>query len=642
MSAADPCATTVEPAKGVPKRASYDVVIVGAGVTGCIVAKELVQAGKTVLLLEAGRATSVRPEGYASYVATYQEALAKTPNSPYPPNPNAPQPSVLFQDKVAKAWPSCGSGFPVTRGYHVYKGPLPFYSTYTRTLGGTTLHFLGTCIRMIPEDFEMQSRFGRGVDWPITYDHLMPYYRRAELEMGVSADADQQILEGGKFRKDYQFPMRQLPPSYLDRWLKANIGEAHFPLYGKKYPVLVAGTPAGRNGMPNPRFKYPRGHPRHGLPYQPVGAPYDSRLGQRCEGNSACVPICPVMAKYNALRTLYTIDRKAARRLELITQAVASKVELDESRKTVTGIRCKLYDSESSGAYTEFTAKGRYYVIAAHAIESAKLLLASNAANSSDQVGRNLMDHPYLLTWGLAPKGTRLGVGRGPQITSELPLRYGEFRKKAAAFRGDIRNQGWDFATGSPYTNVQELVYGTAKTKPTLGRALRTRLGSDVGRQISFGFQIEQLPEPTNRIEICDRYMDQLGNHRPVISYDIGEYTRRGMKNAFDFSHQVLQGRKGKGVGGKDHTVYHEGNASSIAVGRRVFEIHGSGHIMGTHRMGTHKADSVVDSCQRTWDHRNLFLVGCGNMPTIGTSNPTLTVAALAFKAADKIRTELG
>jgi choline dehydrogenase-like flavoprotein len=67
----------------------------------------------------------------------------------------------------------------------------------------------------------------------------------------------------------------------------------------------------------------------------------------------------------------------------------------------------------------------------------------------------------------------------------------------------------------------------------------------------------------------------------------------------------------------------------------------GAGHIVGTHRMGTTKEDSVVNEDMRTWDHDNLFLVGCGNMPTLGTSNPTLTMAALTFKATEAILKQL-
>ena len=67
----------------------------------------------------------------------------------------------------------------------------------------------------------------------------------------------------------------------------------------------------------------------------------------------------------------------------------------------------------------------------------------------------------------------------------------------------------------------------------------------------------------------------------------------------------------------------------------------GCGHIVGTHRLGKTRVDSVTDSWLRSWDHQNLFLVGCGAMPTWGTSNPTLTMSALAFRAAEAINKDL-
>ena len=79
---------------------NYDVVIVGAGISGAILAKVLGEAGKRVLILEAGDAAGTTPEGYRSYVEAFYRDLFKTPNSPYPDNRNAPSPSVLNINKV--------------------------------------------------------------------------------------------------------------------------------------------------------------------------------------------------------------------------------------------------------------------------------------------------------------------------------------------------------------------------------------------------------------------------------------------------------------------------------------------------------------------------------------------------------------
>jgi len=64
---------------------------------------------------------------------------------------------------------------------------------------------------------------------------------------------------------------------------------------------------------------------------------------------------------------------------------------------------------------------------------------------------------------------------------------------------------------------------------------------------------------------------------------------------------------------------------------------YGAGHLVGTHRMGTDRSNSAVDDMQRSWDHNNLYLVGCGSFPTVATANPTLTMAALALRTADHI-----
>ena len=626
----------------------YDVVVVGAGVAGAILAKKLANAGREILLLEAGRMTSIRPEGYASYVETYQRTAAKPPNSPYPQNANAPAPSVIDPRQIPK------DGQPSATGYAVYKGPMPFLSDYTRTLGGTTLHFLGTCIRMVPADFEMQTRYQKGVDWPYKFEDLEPFYEEAEVEMGVSADVEEQEREGSiKFRKGYEFPMRQIPKTYLDKWLDWKIGDLKYNMGGENLPVMVVGTPAGRNSMPNPKWKDPR---KSNKSFQPIGAPYDTRMGQRCEGNSACVPICPVMAKYNALRSLYTLDQDYKKNLTIVAQTVASKIEIGPDDQ-VTGIVCKQYEDETMGESKAYVAKGRRYVIAAHAIETAKLLLASRTdafrsglANSSGQVGKNIMDHHYFLTWGLAPAEARLGVFRGPQITSEVPMRDGKFRESFAAFRGDIRNGGWDFCAAAPYKNLDTLVgHGGEGSDGMFGKQLREQLYEDVQRQISFGWQIEQLPDEDNRVTISEDYKDQLGNYRPVISYNVDDYSKRAIAVAKCLSDAIL-----KQVDGEDRTCFKNPNspglvhipASLTPDGKKdmTVEVNGAGHIVGTHRMGKKGEEdhSVCDSDCRTWDHGNLFLVSGGSMPTLGTSNPTLTIAALACKTAKAINKELG
>lgn len=109
------------------------------------------------------------------------------------------------------------------------------------------------------------------------------------------------------------------------------------------------------------------------------------------------------------------------------------------------------------------------------------------------------------------------------------------------------------------------------------------------------------------------------------------------MKAAKDVSDQIFAHS-----GVTDYTQYSQQNDPGyVEYEGQGYTFRGAGHIVGTHRMGSQPEDSVVDKDMRTWDHNNLFLVGCGNMPTLGTSNPTLTMSALTFKATEAILKQL-
>jgi choline dehydrogenase-like flavoprotein len=186
----------------------YDAVVVGGGISGSIIADELSRAGQRVLVLEAGIGEDHSLEGYEAYLERFYATAAKDNQSPYPVNPNAPMPRGTDAHRM---WP----GQPDTTGYLVQNGPFATDTTYTRVLGGTTMHWEGKTPRMLPEDFQIRSRYGVGRDWPLGYDDLMPFYAQAEREIGVSAEVENQSFLGLHFEPGYVFPMRELPLSYL-------------------------------------------------------------------------------------------------------------------------------------------------------------------------------------------------------------------------------------------------------------------------------------------------------------------------------------------------------------------------------------------------------------------------------------------
>lgn len=530
-----------------------DVVVVGGGVAGLLAAWKLAEAGVKVLVLEAGPRTS-RSEA----LHTYRNAVIRVPEAPYPDLPYAPRPGVLALD-----------------AYYVQVGPVPFKSTYVRRLGGTTWHWLGTALRHLPNDFRMRSLYGVAEDWPISYDELEPWYLRAEQELGVAGDSEQDL---GSPRSG-DFPMNALPLTYLDRQVALAV---------EKLGYTVRVTPQARNSRA-----------------------FDGR--PPCCGNATCVPICPIAAKYDA-----TVHARKAEQLgvQILDQAVAYRVEVD-AEGMVTAV---LFRRPDGG---EERATGRIFVLAAHAIETPKLLLMSRSdalpngvANRSDQVGRNLMDHPIQLSWALARDP--LYPQRSPLENAGIEdLRDGDFRRTRSAFRIAIGEDGWNFPGTTPDVLASNLIKEGLR-----GAALQEELRRRAARQFRFAILVEQMPLPENRITPDFDQVDAIGIPRPKIDYRLDDFTLKGMEEARRVADQIFDAM---GVTEREHAQEHNG----------------AGHVMGTYRMGSDPKTSVVDREQRSHDHPNLFLLGSGVFPSVGTANPTLTIAALSLWAAQTIRQRL-
>jgi choline dehydrogenase-like flavoprotein len=273
---------------------------------------------------------------------------------------------------------------------------------------------------------------------------------------------------------------------------------------------------------------------------------------------------------------------------------------------------------------------GTIFILAANAIQNAVLMQASELIDESGQLGSNLMDHPYIAFSGLTPQPVY--PFRGPDTTSGVEsLRDGAFRKVHASFRASLGNWGWN---GEPKGTVGDLLL-----QKYYGVEFRSKLRDRMTRMVKFGVMFEQLPNTQNRVSIEPGQLDQLGNFVPILNYNYDSYSLDGACAVMDEVWPTVC----KQAGVEDHTNFTAPLASAQAIiyAGRQFNVMGSGHLVGTHRMGKSRRDSVVDSHLRSWAHRNLYAVGAGSMVTIGTANPTLTVAALSSRTADSVLAEL-
>ncbi|MFF2774250.1 GMC family oxidoreductase [Streptomyces sp. NPDC058052] len=582
----------------------YDVIVVGAGVAGSLVAHRLGLRGRRVPVLEAGAAGSGDHGGAAT--------AAEAPGPPYRSHPAAPWPDVATDLTGTEGRP----GFAAA-GHLRQDGPLPYASGYVRANGGTGNVWTGLAPRMLPEDFDTE-RFGYGRRWPLTYDELEPHYREAEEELGVAADVDEQRERLGlPFPEDYVFPMLPLPAARLDRVLAARLDGRRVkdPVALHEVGLKVVGTPHARNGVPNPRYDGGRGH----LPRGRGGRPDPD---SRCVGSARCIPHCPSYAKYTPLKT----QGRWGPGVTLRDRAVVSRVLVD-GRGRATGVEFRSYDGAVS------VARADVVVLAAHAVENARLLLLSGLARRSGQVGRNLMDHPVLLTWGLLPVDA--APYRGPGSVSGFEgFRAGPARRLRAPFRIEFGTWGWIWARGPVDTDVRHFLDERGLT----GGELRRAVGDRIRRQFTLQFEMEQGADPANRVTLHPRERDALGLPLPLVTYDLDGHVRAGMAAARAVSDQIFAL-----LGAEDHTAYAPAAAwpGRFEHDGRLHGYRGAGHAAGTHVMGDSPGTSVVDSWQRCWDHPGLYAVGCGSMPSVATSNPTLTMAALALRSAGRIEAEL-
>ncbi|WP_026879275.1 GMC family oxidoreductase [Ignatzschineria larvae DSM 13226] len=470
-------------------------------------------------------------------------------NSPYP---NAPWARHSFDDD-----------------YIENTGSFEFKPGMLKLVGGTTWHWAAFTWRYLPNDMKINTLYGVGRDWPIEYDDLEPFYTKAEYALGVAGN-DTQDQSG---HNQGPFPPRSKPyplPPEQDNYLLQRVRDRLSPL-GYRF----VHEPCAR-----------------------ATVKFENRPA--CAGNNNCMPICPIGAMYSGISDVEKAEKAGA---ILLTDATAYRINRGKENK----IESIDYRS-SKGEDKQLTAK--YFVIAAHGLETPKLLLMSDVANSSDQVGRNLMDHSGAGLQFIADE--EVWPGRGSiEYGVIVNHRDGDFRKKHAAMRHGFTNSNPNL------TLTQNLI-----EQGYLGTELDEKIRYQASRWVDISTVFEMLPDPNNTVRPSTTRKDALGIPMLTVHYNVADY----VKNAREVAYQ-------------DYAKIVAEMGEKVIVDRTGFQ--NRDHLMGTVIMGDNPKDSVVNHECRTWDHPNLFLATTGVIPASGVVNPTLTGVALSIRLAEIIDREI-
>lgn len=549
----------------------YDAVVVGSGAGGGMAAWVLATAGAKVLMLEAGRDYSPDDTPMLNFSRDAPLRGTGTPDKQF----------GYYDATVDGGWDIPEEPYTVGEGSK-------FMWWRSRMLGGRTNHWARNSFRMGEYDFKPYSRDGIGVDWPVSYDEIAPWYDRTEKLVGVYG---------------------------------ANLGLENHPDSGRD---VLQNPPALRVW----ELFLKAGGDAIGIPVVParraiITKKFDER--DACYWASPCGRGCSIGAAFQTTTSLIPWA-KATGNLTVQTGAMVYEVTLDASGKA-KGVR---YVDKASGEHRE--AEGRVVVLAASTGETARILLNSKPngrseglANSSGQVGRNLMD-----TVG-SNVSAHIPVLENRPIYNESGAHglhaYIPFwlYKEQAAGRLDFP-RGYHVEIGGGFGEPGIGGYGGYDG---YGAGLRAQVKQRYGARISLTQRGEMAPNDKTYCELDPEVKDKFGI--PVLKFHFG-WTDYEYKQVDHF--QTAMRELIAKLGGTEVAAQKPG-AELISTGGEII------HEVGTARMGTSAKDSVTDSFGRAWDVDNLYLTDGSIFCSKAHKNPTITILALAMRGADNIAARL-
>ncbi len=462
----------------------------------------------------------------------------------------------------------------------------PLNIARVKGVGGSTLHWQGMVMRLHRSDFDGTAGTGEDPAWPIDYEELRPYYADVERAFGVAGADDNPFAPP----RETPFPMPAFPPSYSDSLFAPACSELGIAMHS---------VPNARNSEP-----------------------YDGR--SECVGYGTCQPVCPSGAKYSADVHIERAEQRGAR---VIDRVPVQRLLTDDSGQRV---RAAVYATPDGETYEQ---RARQFVLAAGGVEIPRLLLLSanpdhpdGLANGSGLVGRCFMDHLFAGVGGTLDEETRQNhVGF---LTSETHQFYDDPGQAVTDRDGNVLVP----ATEKPLAPMKLEFFNYAGPSPvelaltgdSWGDELLTELRGAYGHSIAMGGLVAQRPDPDNRVTVDPSTTDNHGNPVPDIEWALDERTRRTIERANEIQRAVLD---------------ELGADISWTVGPA--DTGPAYHHMGTTRMGTDSAESVVNPRLRTHDVGNLTIASSSVFPASGAMNPTLTIGALALKAADHVDEDL-
>lgn len=450
---------------------------------------------------------------------------------------------------------------------------------YAQTVGGSSVHFTANFWRFRNSDFRERSMLGpisgtNFADWPISYEEIEPYYARVDWEIGVSGVKGPHDADRSR-----PFPVPPMPINSSGALLEKAANE--LGLNAQPAPLAILSKPL--NGRP------------------------------ACVHCGFCMGFgCEADAKSSTLATMIPAAM-ASGNCEIRAECAVFRVATNADGHAEEVL---YYDPDGN----ERAQKAKAVILSANGAETARLLLNSanemfpdGLANSSGFVGRNLMYNSHSMAGGIFSEP--LNEFKSVQVTRIVHDFYEADPARGFYGGGGIDARGLDAALPLTYADI-----GMPPGSPTWGADFKEQLAHNFTRSMTMLSSGTSLPQDSNNVTIDPTHKDRWGRPSLRITYkdhdddmDIVRFLQDRAMELFD-------------AAGATHAW------------RMPIEYQNAGaHLLGTCRMGDDPGSSVVDRLHRTHDVRNLFLCDGSSFVTSGRGQPTMTIMALAFRAAEHI-----
>ena len=520
-------------------RYESDICIIGGGITSAMLAQKLseLRPGSSIIIVEAGR----RLFDLEKRMAYRQRSLDYGEN---------PWPGDFIEDQSAKG-----------------------IISRTMAVGGSALHWGGTCNRFSEEDLRLKSMFGLAADWPIEWKELEKFYCEAERRLGVSG-------QPSPFPEDRQSEPYPMPAMVMTHNL------IQLQKWAEKSGIPFWTTPQAKNTVP-----------------------YDGRA--KCIRCNTC-SICPTGARYSPDFTFKRLLEQ--KKIALHDQTLIRKLVLHDTKNIVVAAngvhRDHPADTVEYHAPTFVVASG--YTWSPHL-----LLLSTNSrfpnglANSSGLVGRYMCGHAFMSAFIEIDARIYPGMNEQHGLISRQFFRS---RSGKPFVRHDLRI--WESASG------HEPRLRSKEGRPLLGDDLladwRTRAQRGTARVRGY---IDVHPDRESSLTLDPDSRNRWGDPLPKIEHRLDDATIARQGATREHMLGIFTG-----LAKADN-----GKILNTSTGNYL------DHPAGGCRMGNDPASSVCDSYGRTHDHENLFVVGSPTLPNAGCTNGTLTFVALTLRSAERI-----